>query len=385
MPMADRPRYDKPASDRVLERARRMMKSEILPGRPDPDGLLALVRTVFPGEDVGDPRFLLWLYDRNPSGRALEFMTQNRELVTGHIALIPLRYKTGDGMTTGSMAINAITHPDYRGRGIFIILHDLGFKEAAAKNVPFTFGYANLDSEKGCLKHLGYHELARLPLWVLPFDLPKILASQPSKRSLAWRAAGRAAQPLSRMWRSLRRPRRAGPIAIEKITEFGPDFDGLWATVSTVAENILVRDHAFLSWRFVQAPTRRYDLFAARSSGRLLGYLAGRTTLVEGLRWGTIVDLLAEETREGRFAASRLVAAYHRHLLAEGADIAAALMFKHAPGALALRRNGYVVCPPSLLPREFPALLHWNMPGPTPPRLLDPKSWFITLADYDAV
>jgi len=309
----------------------------------------------------------------------LELITHNRELVTGHIALVPLRYKTGN------VAINAITHPDYRGRGIFIILHDLGFKAAAAENIPFTFGYANLYSEKGCLRHLGYRELARLPLWILPFNVPKILASQPSRKNVTWRFAAQTAQPLARLWSTVRRLRRAATITIEKISEFGPDFNDLWAIASNIANNILIRDRLFLTWRFGQAPTRRYDLFAARSSGRLLGYLAGGTTLVEGLRWGMIVDLLAEDTKEGRSAAARLVAAYHRHILNEGADLAATLMFTHAPTAAALRRNGYLVYPPSFIPREFPALLHWNMPDPAPPRLFDPKTWFITLADYDAL
>jgi hypothetical protein len=373
------------ASERVMERARRMMNSDILPGRPNPAGLLALFRTVFPGEDLGDPRFVPWLYDQNPSGPALEFITRSREMVSGHIAIVPLRYKTGDGTAMGSMAINAITHPEFRGRGIFIVLHDLAFKEAAANNILFTIGYANLNSEKGCLRHLGYRELTRIPLWILPFNVPKILASQPSKQTAGWRLAARGVQPFSRIWRSLRRPRRTGSIEVDPIEEFGPDFDALWAAASNGAENILIRDRAFLNWRFVQAPTRRYDLFAAHSNDRCLGYLAGRTTTIEGLRWGMIVDLLTEETNEGREAASALLAAYNRHLSAEGADIAAALMLKHASPAQALRRNGYIVCPPSLLPREFPALLHWNTPSPAPSSLFDPKSWFITFADYDAI
>jgi len=362
-----------------------MMKSDILAGRPDPDGLLALVRTVFPGEDVGDPRFLPWLYDENPHGPALEFITRDREVVSGHIAIVPFRYKVGSATATGSIAINAITHPDYRGRGIFIVLHDLAFQRAVAENIPFTFGFANPNSERGCLRHLDYRELTRLPLWILPFNIPKLLASLPAKRSAGWRLAAGAARPPARLWRAVRRPRRMGGIAVEIITEFGPEADDFWPRASPAADNILIRDRAFLNWRFLQGPTRRCDVFAARAGGRLVGYLAGRTTLVAGLRWGMIVDLLTEDTKPGRDAAAALVAAYNRHLQSQGADVAAALMLKHAAPARALRRNGYIVCPPALLPREFPVLLHWNMPGEPPPRLFDPESWFITLADYDAV
>ena len=264
-------------------------------------------------------------------------------------------------------------------------VHDLGFKAAAAANIPFTFGYANLNSEKGCLRHLGYRQLARIPLWILPFNMPAILASRTSKRAWMWRTAGRLAGPPTRVWRAARRPLGTGRVEVERISEFGPEFDLLWERISNVADNILVRDRAFLDWRFVRAPTRRYDLFAARSDGRLLGYLAGRTAVVEGLRWGLVIDLLAEKTALGEAAASRLVAAYRRHIAKDGVDLAASLMFKHAPAAAALRRNGFIACPPALLPREFPALLHWNMTGPAPSGFFDPKSWFITLADYDAM
>jgi GNAT superfamily N-acetyltransferase len=383
--MIDQPLNDRSRSERVLARARRMMRSEILTGRADPDGLLALTRIIFPGEDVSDPKFLTWLYDRNPGGRAVEFLTRNQGLVTGHIAFLPLRYKIGNGTAVGSVVVNAITHPDYRGRGIFMILHDLAAKAALAERVAFSFGFANLSSEKGCLRHLGYRKLANLPLWVLPFNLPRILASQPSKRSKAWRSAAWAAQPPLNLWRWARRPRKGPSADIRKIAEFGPEFDELWASASKNLNNALIRDRAFLNWRFVEAPTRRYNLWAAFDGSRPVGCLAGRSMEIEGLRWGFIVDLFSEDSPDGRAAASWLVAAFHAHLAGEGTDIAASLMPAHAPAARALRRNGYVVCPPSLLPRDFPVLLRWNMPEPPPPRFFETSNWFMTLADFDAL
>jgi len=383
--MVDKPRDGKPASGRVLERARRMMKGAVLSGRPDPGGLLALVRAVFPGEDVGDPRFLSWLYDLNPRGPAVEFMAKSGDLVKGHIAVLPQRYKVGQDEVSGGVVVNAITHPNFRGRGIFMVLHEELFQSPSAKGITFSFGFANLNSEKGCFRHLGYQVIGRLPFWILPFKLPRILAAQPSRKGAAWRAAAHAAQPLLSLWSAARRPRGPASIAIENVAEFGPEFDDLWPAASASGENILVRDRAFLDWRFIRSPTRRYDVFAARKNGRLVGYLVGRTTVIEGLTWGMVMDLISEDTPDGRAAMSRLVSAYHRHIAREGADVAACLMFKHAPAARGLRRNGYIVCPTALLPREFPALLRWYGPWPAPPRFFDPKAWFLTLADNDAL
>jgi GNAT superfamily N-acetyltransferase len=367
-----------------LERALRILGGEIREGRPDPEGLSALIEIIFPGEDVSDPRFIHWMYEENPSGRALEYVTLNKGLVSGHIAALPLRYQMGPRTALGSVAVNAITHPDYRGKGVFIILTDLLNKRSASVGIEFSFGFANLNSEKACLRHLSYRELGRFPLWILPFRMPRIMAAQESKRGVFWRAAARLAQPAAGAWSAFRRPRLRHGIAVERLTEFGPEFDALWGSTKGSYGNIIVRDRAFLDWRFVRPPTRHYEIFAARGNGRLLGYLVSTTTNVQGLKWAMIMDLFVADSREGHATASLLVREHVRRSRAGGADLAAGLMFRHSPAAAGLRRNGFFVCPPGLLPREFPILLHWNMPGAEPAGFYDPESWFITMADYDA-
>ena len=382
------PTPDRPAAEglspRALERALRILGGEIREGRPDPKGLSALVEIIFPGEDVSDPRFIRWMYEENPAGRALEYATLNKGLVSGHIAALPLRYQMGLRTALGSVAVNAITHPDYRGKGVFVILTDLLNKRSAAAGIEFSFGFANLNSEKACLRHLSYQELGRFPLWVLPFRLPRIMAAQESKRGIFWRAAARLAQPGARAWLGVLRPRLRQGIAVERLTEFGPEFDALWESAKDAYGNVIVRDRAFLDWRFVRPPTRRYEILAARKDRRLLGYLISTTMTVQGLKWAMIMDLFVADSREGRAAASLLVREHVRRSRTGGADLAAGLMLKHTPAAASLRRNGFLVCPPGLLPREFPILLHWNMPGPEPAGFYDIKSWFITMADYDA-
>ena len=143
-------------SERALARARSRL--EIQEGRPEPQGLLALTRIIFPGEDISDSRYLPWLYDHNPAGPAHEFITRDKRMVTGHIAAVPLRYKIVNETVRGCMAVNAITHPDFRGKGIFIVLHDELNKFASRTGIEFTLGYANINSYKGCLRHLDYKE-----------------------------------------------------------------------------------------------------------------------------------------------------------------------------------------------------------------------------------
>ncbi len=372
-------------SDRTLARARRMMKGEILEGRPDPAGLQSLAEIVFPGEDLSDPRFLRWLYEENPVRPAYELMTRSGGTVSGHIAGVPIRYRLAGKDVLGGIAVNAITHPDHRGKGIFIILHSELSRFTATKDMLFLFGFANPNSEKGCLRHLNYRDLGRFPLWILPLDLGKVMKAQEGTPGILRTVGAAAGAPLLGLWKAARRPRGIGGLEVERIESFGPEFDEFWASTAKDYVNVAVRDAKFLDWRFVRPPTRRYDIFAARSDGRLTGYLVGTLSHFSGLTWAMIVDLLVPASPAGRTAASRLIAAYTRHASASGADIAASLMLRHAPAAPAFRKNGYLIAPRRLMPREFPILLQWNAPQAPPPGVFDPRSWYLTMGDYDAV
>ncbi len=374
------------ASEKVLARALRLIKSDILPGKLDREGVRALARVCFPDSDIAEPGYLDWQYDQNPSGQVYELITKNPEMVTGHCAAIPLRYKIGPQIRMGSAAVNVMTHPDYRGRGIFIILHKEVFERCRQEGSSFTFGFSNEYSHKNCLRRLDYQEMGRFPLWILPFDLNRIMKSSQPKRGILMRSIASAANPF---WRrglaalNLRLKDRS--VQIEKVVTFTEEFDRFWHKVKPDHTNILIRERAYLQWRFTNHPTRKYDVFTARSRGEMRGYLVARITEIEGIPCAMLVDVLVEKTPEGKRAAKTLIAAFNRHARAQGAALGLCLMLRHSPVVQTLRRNGYIICPKAFLPREFPILLHWNSPGPAPADLLAINNWYLTLGDYDAV
>ncbi|MCJ7565520.1 MAG: GNAT family N-acetyltransferase [Candidatus Aminicenantes bacterium] len=372
--------------ERTETSSRRNFDQDIVLGHQDREGLTALAKIIFPGEDVSDPRYLIWLYDQNPGGQAIEFVTKTGTLVTGHCAGVPLKFKIGAVVRPGCLAVNGMTHPDYRGRGIFFRLYGEVTARCAKSGIDLTFGYPNSNSLGACLHHLNYREIGDLPLWILPFNLPRVLAVEKSKKGILWRACARLGNPFLRLAVSVIRPRRKSrSMTIEKITEFSAEFDAFWESVKDDFTHILVRDRDFLDWRFAHHPTRRYEIFTARLDGRLIGFLVGSVTKIENLLWGMIVDLLVADSPEGKTAAVLLASAFLREARSRGAALVGCLMLKRRPAAKALRRNGFLVCPRRLLPRRFPILLSWNASEPAPAGLFDTASWFITLGDFDAV
>lgn len=376
-----------PATDRAKHGLARTFDQAIVQGSSDRAGISALAEMTFPGEDLSSAGYLSWMYDRNPNGQAIEFVTKTGDLVTGHCAAVPVRSKIGAGIRAASVAVNGMTHPDFRGRGIFSRLYGEITAGSARSGMVLTFGFPNSNSLGACLRHLNYREIGELPLWILPFDIAAILASRGSTRGTSLgRAAGRLGSPFLRLGQALLRPRRAGgDLTIEKTAEFGPEFEGFWNEVKDSYRNCLVRDPAYLNWRFSRHPTRSYEILIARSDGRPAGYLVGRRVKIEGLSWAMIVDLVVADSAEGKAAAKRLAAAYCREARASGIALVGTLMPKVSPAAKALRRLGFLVCPQKLLPRRFPILLSWNGPETAPGDIFEASAWFITLGDYDAV
>jgi len=373
-------------SERVLARALRLIQSDILPGKPDREGVRDLARICFPASDIADPGYFTWQYDQNPSGPAYELITKKGSAVTGHCAAIPMRHKIGPDICKGSLGVNVMTHPEFRGRGIYVILQREVDSLCGKDHIQFNFGFSNEYSQRNCLRRLGYREIGRFPLWILPFDLNRIAASRTPKQGLLMRAAAFTANPfwgLARAMFGLRRKDRS--MEIETAAAIPEEFDRFWQKVQADQTNILVRDRAYLDWRFIHHPTRTYKVFLARAKGELRGYLVARMTTIEGISCGVLVDILTENTPAGKKAAGRLIAAFNRQARADGAAMGLCLMLRHSPFARALRRSGYVICPKPFLPRDFPIIVHWNMSGSPPAGLYDLKSWHMTLGDYDAI
>jgi hypothetical protein len=359
---------------------------DVVRGAGDREGILRLAELTFPGEDLASPDFLAWMYDRNPNGRAIEFVTKSGALVTGHCAAVPMRCKLGEDVRPASIAVNGMTHPDFRGRGIFSRLYGEVTAGSAGDGMALTFGFPNSNSLNACLRHLNFRDIGEFPLWLLPLRPGAILAARDAKRAGVWKRAGALAEPAFRLGQALLRPRSGrGGWTIERPPAFGPEFEALWDEAKRGFRYGFVRDSAFLDWRFARHPTRSYEILTARHRGRLAGYLVGRTLSLEGLTWNMIVDLLVPPTREGRTAGRRLVAAYGRASRDAGADLLGALALKPTEGARALRRLGFLVCPKKLLPRRFSVLLSWNGPDAPPGDIFDLAAWHLNLGDYDAV
>jgi GNAT superfamily N-acetyltransferase len=350
----------------------------------DKTGILALNELQYgKGELTQEDRFD-WLYSGNPAGQAIVPVAKDveTEQVIGFVLCVPMRLSFSGVPALCYLGVNILVHPDYRRQGIFSAILYLSFERCIKRGALFFYAIANPISVQGTRK-LGFVE-AKLPLLVRPLDiglLPQVRSFNPVPRLMlnaAWQMAS------TTIWRPERPDSREG-LQVSEETCFDESFDHFWQRVAKKYDIALIRDRAFLTWRFCEAPFHHYQILTARQGGELVGYAVLRCMEIRGVQSGLIIDFLVEPDERGDTAGLLLVEEATRRFQEAQMTLAGCLMLAHAQEYTILRRAGYVRCPEQLAPQTF-----WLVAKSVSPRISENflnqiDRWFVTMANHDAV
>jgi hypothetical protein len=164
-------------------------------------------------------------------------------------------------------------------------------------------------------------------------------------------------------------------VELVPVQEAGTDFDEMWATARNRPPISVVRDRAWVQWRFLDAPDSGYHLLLARRGNQPVGYVAFTIRDTPRGRLGTIADLFACSDQD-----STLLSLLIQHLISHHADAIAALAIPRSSLAHLLARAGFRLSWGTFDVRAVP--FH---PNPSLQRLMQPEAWFLTGSEFDAV
>lgn len=218
------------------------------------DRVLALQREVW-GESASAEEFDWW-FERNPAGPRVISLATDDGRVAGVSGMSFFRMVLAGEEADAVFALDAATHPDYRGRGLWSQLELRNEELSARAGAAAALGFTNPVAGPILVGKLGWLDLASLRLWARPLVLP------------------------------VSRERGVG-----ELDRFGAETDELYAKARPGWGNHLVRRAAFLNWRYVDSP-RRYERFALRRAGRLDGYAVLGRKVYAGRRVGVVADLV---------------------------------------------------------------------------------------------
>jgi predicted N-acetyltransferase YhbS len=319
----------------------------IRPGRlADVPSILELFEATFGKprtEDAYRWKFLdsPWPLDAPPA-----FVAAVADRVVGHIAGTAFRIRIGGRERRAIHACDSMVAVGLRGRGIM-------------KELTLTAHRAWADGGASLVLALptqNWVKLNRRVDYRATFDL-----------GWHWRP----------LWRSLERRRPRG-VEVAAVDEPGRELDALWEAVGPHYDALLVRDRAWVAYRYAAAPGVTYRVLLARAGARPVGYLVYRVLSAGGRTTGWIADLF--NAPDDRTARTALVRAAVAELRAAGAADARIYAARGTALARGLARAGFVPRKGAYDVRVAPlaADVPWDA-------VSDPRRFFVMGGDFDVL
>jgi GNAT superfamily N-acetyltransferase len=79
--------------------------------------------------------------------------------------VFPVRVRLGAEEILAAQSGDTVTHPDHRGKGLFVKLAKLTFALATESGIKFVFGYPNANSYPGFVNKLGWQHPFNMKVW----------------------------------------------------------------------------------------------------------------------------------------------------------------------------------------------------------------------------
>jgi hypothetical protein len=265
---------------------------------------------------------------------------------------------------------DAMTAPAFRRRGVFTATAGRLFDSWREAGVALVLGLAN-DRWGSRADALGYERYFRLRWLVRPLRPERLLARRAHLPMLGrLRGIGTA-------WNALWKRDIPRDVTVRPLPSATSELDVLWERASPAAVNSLVRDRAWVAWRYCAAPETPYRVVLAERAGSPRGYAAYRTLQVAGRTTMRVPEIFAP----GDPAAFRALVG-HVIAAADAAD-AESVVTLAVPGSIAdreLRRSGFRFSPGAY--RLEAVRLDSTISAAA---LNDPRDWWLAGGDFDVI
>lgn len=333
-------------------------------GLEDLNSLTTLAKSTYASGEIISEDYLDWEYKLNPSGNAVVFVAENESQLVSQYVVLPKKLVLENKIISGTLSLNTITHPGYRGRGYFTQLAEMTYSECETNGVDFTIGFPNANSVNGFLSKLKFVEIGRLPLLIKLINPLNSVVSFISKGSSRY---GKEIEllPVSE---------NKGVSKFDLATDAGK-YNTFWEKFKERHPIVSDRSTEFLKWRYIDIPLRKYQLFKFEANGEIVGMAILRLKEIMGMRCGVLVDFLVLDTAID-------VNFFFSELKKNKLD----LFFATVPVATmefeVLQKAGFFKVPEFLMLKKLHVIIRKHNKNISD-SICDFKKWFITFGDYD--
>ena len=327
-----------------------------------------LYRRVF-GNDAADASLLRWhwQYVQNPNtppeGPQI-WLAREGPTIVGQYATMPVRLTLKGLEVHGSWGMDVMVAPERQRQGIGEVLF-----RTWDQSVGASLGLGLSVSSHRLFKKMNWPEAGPVPCLIKP--LTRRALRRPNWPMPVNRLVGAVTWPCIRII-SRTKPLRA---QIEPIRHFDQRFTELWARFAPSFGLAVIRDAAYLNWKYIEPPHVRYSVVALKRDETIGGYAVYRHLQEARGRVTILVDFLADPSDEEGFGT--LLRWVDREARAADSDKIRTFAM-HAGYRKLLRRSGYFGVKSTL---EFTVKVN---AVPVPSGFYDQTDdWHVTLGDSD--
>ena len=237
-----------------------------------------------------------WKFIDNPQKLTVATLAKSEGRIVGCLHGLPQRLKIGDQMFLSCQGVDAATHPDFRGIGVYSKLRK--YKLELIRNTAINF-YFVVSAHPLLIDKNKREGRPALPFilehMVRIRDIDLHLKKVSSERSLVKKYGYHALRTINRIKGSAKIPIKIHDgFKVTEIDRFDHKMDGFWSSVFAHYKLIVQRDRDYLNWRYCDPRGGKYDIRVAEADGRILGYMVLRVNnYIPDYPTGYIVDLMA--------------------------------------------------------------------------------------------
>jgi GNAT superfamily N-acetyltransferase len=335
--------------------------------------LIRVKAQVYGLEPTESPEYYRWKFFDNPHrGELVPFwFLREGDRIVGGIGALPVRMRVEGREHRGEFACEMFVERGRQRAGLGTVLMD-----AYLADSPWPLMMNTSPSLSRFLAKRGFHDLSPgVAFRAYPLRLGALLAS---RLGPPWKSAAHLAGPVFELALGARRwlsgLRRDDGVDVEEQKVFGAWSDAIWEQAGADYPIVVIRDRAYLTWKYERHPLWKYRILLASKAGRPLGYATFRLREGPSGPTGVVQEIFAP--RAASAVRRALLRAAVRSARAGGADAVKVLATDSAV-VEDLRREGF------LRVRSSPGFFVPRQAGLDGPGILDPRCWYLTGGDSD--
>ena len=317
-----------------------------------------------------------WQYKNLPTGKSYVYAAWDDQKIIGYYH-IPV-YKCsigGEEKLIGNIQDVAV-NPNYRGMGLFRKLAEFANEDLDKTDVDLIYTFPNDKSIRTFLKYNKFSTVSAVPTYLRPINSGGILSSKIKLLGLE-KVAGWLADGFVNL---LSKNIRLDDSKVEVITEMTDEVESVFTEYSKLFKNHLVRDKAWLDWRYLKSVRGKHHALGVREAGKLTAVLVLKEDEMLGNPALLIMDFANLDEKQTSLV--YLIDQVRKKAVLK--DVKSNLLFISAitPLLPALKQIGFYQIPEKVNPRILNLLARTSSSLEEKP-LLQEQNWLLTLGDWD--